>query len=97
MTEKEYPPLELKAPYWKERARKLLLSEYDDPKQFYGKYSEATDFYYELAKRITAASESSHESEAYALMYSSFMEDAKSNSHEQLDELIELYSELNKA
>jgi hypothetical protein len=45
----------VKAP-WMQTAEKLFLPEFEDPKDFYKAYSEPTDVYKELARRVVAAS-----------------------------------------
>lgn len=96
MAEKEYPPIELKTPYWKERAKDLFLEDYEDSKRFYAKYSEATDFYYELSKLIASSKYPDTDldtgSIAYKTMYDAFAVDASNNNHEELDKLIINYT-----
>ena len=85
--------LELKAPYWKSRSEELFLSEHDDTdkgrKEFYTKYAEPTNLYYELASRVITDSGMA----AYSLMYKSYMEDVRNNNFDKLEKLAKDYQD----
>lgn len=94
MATKEFEP-----PYWKVRATELFFGEFDTTKEFHEKYSFATDFYYELAKRVVEEEYVRGDLEdvndigrvTYRWMYDAYRQDAKTLDYEQLNDLIGRY------
>jgi hypothetical protein len=74
--------------YWQHAAMKLFFADYENPKEFYEKFSSSADLYYEIATQLSEGSK------AYSLMYQAFMKDSGDNDYKELNSLVSQFQEL---